>query len=676
MNRYQRLFAATSLLLASVAHANLCDSVKDNQTSADTRRDVDLYEEMFPDAAYQGNRHWNELILECNRQRDTKGNEVARVTAASGDNPDKRLLRSRNLEPRVIRGHYNFFGNIVTQLKYVYVLSRQDGVWTMIIPYRPIINDVVPGRIDFYVGSRRVDPDTGAVANLDTANGHAGVLYDEAQVADPASSAQIRTLKAGAQSIDRTLCTSTTYFPGKDDKYDGKNDADSYRRDKENRFISLGRIQYRYDKNLGAVHEGCRVDASRELYWRWDPNGNQAVKVKPGDWILDNFVRTAEAHWTIPGVFRLKLLMQGRNDASFPKSTLDLLQDDDHLTVRFATKFLPYDFNQMYKSNVIQFNNFSTMTSDGTYWHEVGHAFGLDDEYGKSKYDDKTGDTDYKDNGCESDIYRDYSPTDYQMCEAGAPSTKSIYDYIAVSRYVTKQSECDDDQDCASAEYCDKGVITIGRNQCVAQKADNATCDLAGGAHQCRSGRCNLSRCFTPDSVAMGGTCYVDAACKGGKCSAVDGTKGTCVCKDDPDCDSGSYCNAGADFTKNSCVPLKRDNAACDVVGGGHQCKSGQCRFARCYTPESVAMGGICYNDDACKVGKCSAVDGAQGVCVCQSDSDCGAGKWCDAGLDAKINSCRAKLGKGAVCGKAGSVGNDHKCRSGQCSGLPNYKCK
>jgi hypothetical protein len=97
---------------------------------------------------------------------------------------------------------------------------------------------------------------------------------------------------------------------------------------------------------------------------------------------------------------------------------------------------------------------------------------------------------------------------------------------------------------------------------------------------------------------------------------------------------------------------------------------------ARCYTPNSVAMGGTCYNDDACKEGKCSAIDGAQGTCVCKEDSDCGAGKWCDAGLDTKINACRAKLDKGESCGKTGSVGNDHKCKSGKCSGFPNYKCK
>ena len=87
-------------------------------------------------------------------------------------------------------------------------------------------------------------------------------------------------------------------------------------------------------------------------------------------------------------------------------------------------------------------------------------------------------------------------------------------------------------------------------------------------------------------------------------------------------------------------------------------------------------MGGTCYVDDACKEGKCSSVDGTKGTCVCKDDADCGPGKYCDGGIDLKTNVCRAKLNKGETCGKLGSVGNDHKCKSGECSGAPFYKCK
>ncbi|GFE84154.1 hypothetical protein GCM10011487_61540 [Steroidobacter agaridevorans] len=147
-------------------------------------------------------------------------------------------------------------------------------------------------------------------------------------------------------------------------------------------------------------------------------------------------------------------------------------------------------------------------------------------------------------------------------------------------------------------------------------------------------------------------------------------------CKNNSDCSSSQYCNKGIDTKKNRCVAKRADNETCEVAGGADQCMSGKCRFGRCYTPQSVAMGGTCYNDDACAEGKCSDVDGAKGACVCKSDNDCSSSKYCDKGLDAKVNECRPKLAAGESCGKAGSVGNDHKCLSGTCSGFPKYKCK
>jgi hypothetical protein len=447
----------------------------------------------------------------------------------------------------------------------VYVLSKTNGVWQMTIPYAPIINDLVTNRIDF---------------NLT----HAQWLYDATQVASPTSTNT--TLKSGARPIGTALCSSFTYFPGKEGKYDKASGENTYKRDKKNQHISLGLLEYRYSKE-GKNYKGCRVDRNKDLYWRADHTTDRVVKVKPDDWIKDNFVRTAESYWSIPGVFQLKMLLKGHNDAQFTDDVLKLLKVDDHLTVHFATKFLDNGMNQMYKSNIIQINNFSTMTTDGTYWHEVGHAFGLDDEYGGDK--EKKDETIYKDNGCDSPLYAAMNPNDYQMCSGGASDKRTIYHYLAVSRYITKQNECSDDGACQSGEYCDKGTITLGKNQCVAKKANNASCD---------------------------------------------------------------------------------------AVGGSHQCVSGQCSLGHCYQPNSAVIGATCHQDGACSAGKCTAVDGFAGKCVCKNDSDCGTGQWCNAGLDFKTNTCNAKLNTGEKCGGGNAFGNDHKCKSGKCSGFPNYKCK
>jgi len=138
-------------------------------------------------------------------------------------------------------------------------------------------------------------------------------------------------------------------------------------------------------------------------------------------------------------------------------------------------------------------------------------------------------------------------------------------------------------------------------------------------------------------------------------------------CKNDGDCGSGQWCNAGVDIAQNKCEAKKDDGEACPAVGGGHACKSGQCMWGHCYTPASVAMGGTCYVDGACRNGRCSAWDGARGICVCRDDGDCGSGFWCDAGLDLKLNACKAKLDDGAFCGTVGELSVGHRCKSGDC---------
>jgi hypothetical protein len=689
---------AISISLTTSARADLCDSVqgaKGPNTTPNTLMEMSLYHDLFPDVATQGNNTWNQVIVQCNRQRDNKGNEVAAVTQTVTDNPGKKELLSPDLETKVIRGHYNFYGILPFRQKYVYILSKSGGKWTMIIPYKPQINQLNGGSIDLGMGQRWIrsgvlDP-PGSFGD-----GHAWRLYEASQVTTKNG---VTTLIPGAKPIAETECNTTTFFPGHEHDYDGQNGVNAYKRDRKNHSIQLGKLQYRYgdDPEHDPVWEGCRVPNYTMVYWLpasssvtagsigslpharrpgspiATPTPSPAPPPAPGgalvsasaqQFVLQNFQEVAETYWSIPGVYELKLLMLGLNDQDFSKDTLALLRDDDHLTINFATEFEAHNGREMYKSNISEPNNFSTMTEDHTYEHEVGHAFGLDDEYGEHEL-----------NNCADDAYSGLDTDTYKMCNKNIKAPpRTIYYYLATSRYITKQSECQTDPDCGKDEYCDAGA-DLKKNACVALKDDGDACNLVGGGHQCKSGKCDLGHCYTPNSVAMGGSCYVDAACAKGKCSSVPGFAGTCVCKSDADC-PGQWCNAGTDLTRNKCENLKADGASCDLVGGGHQCVGGACKFSKCYTPNSVSMGGGCFVDDACKMGKCSSADGFNGICVCKTDNDCGSGKWCDAGLDTHRNACYAKLPSGASCGSAGSFGNDHKCQSGSCSGFPNYKCK
>ena len=236
---------------------------------------------------------------------------------------------------------------------------------------------------------------------------------------------------------------------------------------------------------------------------------------------------------------------------------------------------------------------------------------------------------------------------------------------------------CTQDSECATRQYCDAG-LDFTTNTCRAKKADGSTCDLVGGGHQCLSGRCAYSRCYTPDSKNIGQSCYIGSECRVGRCNHVaNGVRGTCVCTSDSHCSSTQYCDAGLDFKANACRAKKSDGSSCALVNGGRTCRSGLCSYGRCYTRNAKSLGQSCYVDAECRVGKCSNPQGVRGVCVCKNHSDCRSGYWCDAGLDLTQNTCKRKLNKGEVCGVIGEIGVGHRCKSGKCkvSGLK-LKCK
>ncbi len=133
---------------------------------------------------------------------------------------------------------------------------------------------------------------------------------------------------------------------------------------------------------------------------------------------------------------------------------------------------------------------------------------------------------------------------------------------------------CTADNDCGNNRYCDKGWLTIGKNQCVAFKAYGAGCSRD---EQCKSPSiCKgkpVGKCITEASVNLGGRCIKDAECKSGSCDK----DGKCQCKVNKDCGTGKYCDTGtAGIGKNSCKAFKTKGDKCSAdkqCGPGLDCK-------------------------------------------------------------------------------------------------------
>jgi hypothetical protein len=204
------------------------------------------------------------------------------------------------------------------------------------------------------------------------------------------------------------------------------------------------------------------------------------------------------------------------------------------------------------------------------------------------------------------------------------------------------EGACEADSECEADEFCTAGILNLARNICK-PKLDRGT--LCTSKRQCVSDRCSVGQCADADE-----------------------------CQADADCGAGNYC--GDPIAGKRTCKAKLNNGS--ICAKAEQCQAGRCKTGFCSAVASASMGDSCRFDDECRVGKCNAPVGGltKGTCVCNKDADCGASQWCDGGIDTKVNACRAKLNKGEKCGKAGSVGNDHKCKSGECSGVPKYECK
>ena len=227
---------------------------------------------------------------------------------------------------------------------------------------------------------------------------------------------------------------------------------------------------------------------------------------------------------------------------------------------------------------------------------------------------------------------------------------------------------CADDDHCLGNQYCDRGWLTVGKNQCVARKAYGAGCSRD---EQCGTGRvCQgkpLGKCITPNSVGIAGRCIKDQECTTGSCDK----DGRCQCRADNDCNGNQYCDKGwLTVGKNQCVAFKAYGANCSR---DDQCRSPSiCKgwpAGKCITEDSLNLGARCIKDAECKTGSCDK----DGRCQCKKSSDCGSGRYCDTGtVGIGKNSCKRSKGRNETCSA------NKQCGAGlSCKGLVGFKkCK
>lgn len=108
------------------ALANLCDTVKDLSTIQETKDEIEFYKELFPNADYHGSHAYNGFVLECNRRRDNKGDEVRKMLTNKDWAEMKSILKEPDLSPYLFSAKYKFFGFAWFQMSYL--MWKEGGI--------------------------------------------------------------------------------------------------------------------------------------------------------------------------------------------------------------------------------------------------------------------------------------------------------------------------------------------------------------------------------------------------------------------------------------------------------------------------------------------------------------------------------------------------------------------
>lgn len=247
--------------------------------------------------------------------------------------------------------------------------------------------------------------------------------------------------------------------------------------------------------------------------------------------------------------------------------------------------------------------------------------------------------------------------------------------------HATVCSECDEQSDCSSGEFCTLDVIPPINSTCEPLKDNGSSC---GSAIECASNACTAFVCgeCASDSdcsanehcdafnncvadVGNNSPCLRNSVCQSGICSA-----GFCAeCLSDANCPTNEHCDAGGD-----CVADVAENAVCtrDSVCQTNICLEGFCAGCRgdgdCPSSQHCDAGNSCaadvgnnspcLRDSFCTTGICSL-----GFCAeCLSDNDCPSWQHCDVGA-----TCANDVGNNAPCLR-NAVCNTGICSAGFCT--------
>ena len=186
--------AATAVVLlgtATTSYANLCGSVTnlDKKLKDETSKELAFFKKIFTETKHHGADGYNGRVLQCNRERDSKGGDIRTMLSHKDFAEVRETLKKPNLSPYFYKSTYKFFGWFLYKMRYL--VWKEKGEWKVLLPYDAVLNIPVDNRIDL---------------NWD----HAKKLYERDQV-EPAGPSNIFKPKSDAKPVRETIAIPRSF---------------------------------------------------------------------------------------------------------------------------------------------------------------------------------------------------------------------------------------------------------------------------------------------------------------------------------------------------------------------------------------------------------------------------------------------------------------------------------
>lgn len=559
-------------------------------------------------------REYHAQLITCNRKRDTRGNDIYKALENSN-------TFEQDLQPRTVEGAYNWYGGgSFSQYGYGYILSREAGTWIVKLP------------IEFHwPGTRLTDridipmelADTLGLREPGGACHAAETVFNRM---DP------RKVESGAIMWELRGAQQQAFIDAQN-----AHNLEQRRNDPSAPLIVV--IDQRSQIDSGSFQDSLIRPSTYDLSWANRGIITDSCRL-PRDLVLNNksilnhlrdfWLLKIPAKWDRLGFVVRPVFVNCEEPPSGTVSSCDASvtpeqvrawkRDDVIYNVHF--NLIPLH-RALYKRALWKWNNMYSGIAEKVFNHEIGHYFGLDDDYGEKKEPGE---------GRDCNQFFAGASGLYFMCSQWANNgVQGVYPWIITRRYsIAREFQCASDGECQGDQFCDHGgLFGVGRNSCEAKRTEGGSCSresICADGFTCRGepvGKCRATR-----NASLGSLCIEDRDCESGNCSSK-----ICRCQKNADCGEGQYCDTGTlGIGVNECKEYKNELDACSA---DKQClPPSKCISGRCLTQGSKELGESCLRDRECSIGKC----GTNNICVCTEDAHC----WPD--------RCIKKAGKPNRC--------------------------